>query len=231
MSPRDELRAWVRENPRAPAWWRALALRIADYDADAELWASLPARLRREPLFAFSLARNALAVADAEMARPREASEEDAALQRVADALRELERAIAAAPLEPGRGWLRELRAQGLPPIVLRFGWRGLADDEDANALGHPVSVVDVARAARELLEDERAQRAGRWVKRRRELPRATAFVRHLHAASERALGEALTADALAHLANAAMDDPDALLGGADVRRMLRGLKRAKSSG
>lgn len=211
-----ELREWVAANPRAPAPWRALAVRLAHYHEAGALWAQVQP-LGATPLQIMALARDALARSTDEVQRPSE-SDEDRALDRVGKKLAELREAIERSPLLRDPAAMRGITGPGLPEVLLALSWSPRSEVDGFPA--YRGSIVEFLAVAREMLDTHRARRAPRAVLRHRDRPATAAFVRWADWLMCRAFGERPPA-ALAHLANAALDLADPI-GPDDVRAILK---------
>lgn len=208
----EVLRAWVKDNPRVPRYWRELAMRLAEYH-DEGLWAS-----KIEPLPLLARVHVAWKQAHEEAGRMAEA-DEAAALSRVDRAIAALREAIELAPFPDHTGQMRMLHDEGMKDEIICVGWRNVPR---LHLGSRTLSILEVLSLADELLHSYRSALPARAVQRRRSRPDIAAFVRWLNLGMSRR-EVTINADVLAHVTNAVFAlEPAAMLDAPAIRAILR---------
>lgn len=203
----DELKqdvlAWIRENPNAPRRWIGIAERLSTYQDMEPAWREL-AKRGIKGRHVMSMANNAADAAVSEMRRTLPSAEEIERLSAVEDAARNLIAAINRAPLLDAADFIN---IDGKPAV---FAWRD-SGKKSAAGIGCPWQIVDL----HELLEYAAARAAelrqavpARMVKRQRSDPTAAMFVRHLAALIQYETGKKMMGT-VARIATAVLDRPE----------------------
>lgn len=171
---------WVRDNPRAPIQWRAVAERIATHRDMLPAWKEL-AKHGVEPMVLFSFVNKAIDNADKETRR-QSATEERRGVERVARLARDLKIAIEESPLPRNSAKLAQL-GDGEKSVPLLFGWREIEGVAKFLKSRHALTVCEVLELAEKMAQEHLRSLPPRSTSRHRGKgvrPLQVAFVRWL---------------------------------------------------
>jgi len=207
---RDELRAWLRDNPKEFPHRRDVAVAMIEYHDEQALWGGAP------PLL-FSLASAAYQEMLHETVRLA-AEAEARELERVRSSVRALRSAIGECGRLVGGGTLGTITgADGC--AFLELGWQ--REQTCRPLMGYRISVEEVLDAAEKMIDLAQARPVQPLVQRQRARPRERAFVRACSILA-RSWAVDLRPARLAALTNAVLRLPaDHVVDAAWVRRVI----------